>query len=386
MAALGRAGVPPGSVRTRARMTIRVLQVLSHSAGGIARHVAQVTEALDGDDDFEVDVAAPPDLPVEMPKAPLEVTIPRGALRGHRSAIDALSGLLGDGHYDVIHAHGLRAATDSARAARRLDIPTLVTVHNLVRPEIAGTIRSVAYRWSEPLAVWQSFKTFAVSEQIGVHLRRVARKQSSKIEVLYLGIGEKPEVNRERAEVRSSLDVPIAAPLIVTVSRLDPQKALHVLLRALSLLSPDVYLAVVGKGALEDKLRSLADELGIAERVRWVGFTPNPADQIAAGDVFALSSVWEGIPLAAQEAISLGAPVVATAVGGLPELVEDRVSGRLVPPNKPVALADALSHVLASPEGARRYAKAAKARLDDRFSTERMLDRLRTVYREAAGA
>jgi glycosyltransferase involved in cell wall biosynthesis len=367
-------------------VTTRVLQVLSHSAGGIARHVAQITAALDGRDGFEVDVVAPPDIPVEMPKVPLEVTIPRGAVRGHRSAIEAIRVVLGDGNYDVIHAHGLRAATDSARAARRIEIPTLVTVHNLVRPEVAGTIRSVAYRWSEPLAVWQSFRTFAVSEQIAVHLRRVARKDKSKIEVLYLGIGEALEVKRERAEVRASLDVPISAPLIVTVSRLDPQKALHVLLKAVSLLPPEVHLTVVGRGELEDNLRSLAGELEIAERVRWVGFTPDVADHIAAGDVFALSSVWEGIPLAAQEAMVLGAPVVATSVGGVPELIEDRVSGRLVPPNNPVELADALSHVLASPEGARRYAKEAKARLVERFSTDRMLERLRSAYREAAGA
>jgi glycosyltransferase involved in cell wall biosynthesis len=341
---------------------------------------------LDGVDDLEVDIAAPPDLPIEMPKPVLEVSIPRGPLRGHRSAVDALKNVLGAGNYDVVHAHGLRAAADAARAARAFEIPTIVTVHNLVRPEIAGAVRSVAYRWSEPLAVWHSHKTFAVSEQIATHLRRVARKDKAKIEVLYLGIGEIPHVTRERSEVRAASDIPLSAPLIVTVARLDPQKALHVLLQALKLLPGDVHLAILGTGPLEDKLRAQSERLGLSERVRWVGFTPQVADHIAAADVFALSSVWEGIPLAAQEAIALGAPVVATAVGGLPELIEDRVSGRLVPPNKPVLLADALTHVLASPEGARRYAAEARARLVERFSTATMLDRLASAYREAAGA
>jgi glycosyltransferase involved in cell wall biosynthesis len=360
--------------------------VLSHSTGGIARHVAQITEALDGKDGFEVDVAAPPDLQIEMPKPVLDVAIPRGPVRGHRSAIDRLRTVLRDGNYQVVHAHGLRAATDSARAARSVDVPTLVTVHNLVRPEVAGALKSVAYRWSEPLAVWQSHRTFAVSEQIATHLRRVARRDKGKIEVLYLGIGDGPTVTRERAEIRAALEVGPTTPLIVSVARLDPQKALHVLLRALALLPAEVHLAILGTGELETKLKALAVELAIDDRVRWVGFTRGVADHIAAADVFALSSVWEGIPLAAQEAIVLGAPVVATAVGGLPELIEDRVSGRLVPPNKPDELADALSHVLASPEGARRYAAEAKARLLERFSTDRMLDRLRSAYREAAGA
>ena len=366
-------------------MTIKVLQVLSHSAGGIARHVAQITAALDGDEDMSIDVVAPAGLPVRMPKPVIEVTIPRG-VRGHGPAVDQLKQVISEGSYQVVHAHGLRAGVDSGRAARDLHVPTLLTVHNLVRPEVAGRLRSVAYRWSEPLAVWQSDRIFAVSEQIATHLRRVARKDKDKIEVLYLGVGDPPVVSRERAAVRGDLGIPPNAPLIVSVARLDPQKALHVLLRAVRLLPEDVHVAIVGEGEQAGKLRSLADELDIAERVHWVGFTHQVADHVAACDVFALSSVWEGVPLAAQEAILLGAPVVATDVGGMSELIEDRVSGRLVPPNKPEDLADALSHVLASPEGARRYASEARDRLLQRFSTERMLERLRTAYREAAGA
>ena len=366
-------------------MTVKVLQVLSHSAGGIARHVAQVATALDGVDGLEIDIAAPPDLPMPMPKPVIDVTIPRGP-RGHRPVIEQIRTILSDGRYQVVHAHGLRAAIDCGRAGRTLDIPTLMTVHNLVRPEVAGALRSKAYRWSEPLAVWQSDRVFAVSEQIAVHLRRVARKDKDKVEVLYLGIGDPPPVERERAEVRASINVPVDAPLIVSVARLDPQKALHVMLRALKLLPDDVHLALVGQGEQETKLRALADELEIADRVRWVAFTRHVGDFVAACDVFALSSVWEGVPLAAQEAILLGAPIVATNVGGMPELIEDRVSGRLVAPNKPELLADAIAHVVASPDGARRYAAEAKTRLVERFSNERMLSRLSSAYREAAGA
>lgn len=366
-------------------MTVKVLQVLSHSAGGIARHVSQITEALDGVDEMAVDVVAPAGMPVRMPKPVIEVEIPRG-VRGHGTAVDELKRVLAEGGYHVVHAHGLRAGIDTGRAARDLEIPNLLTVHNLVRPEVAGRLRSAAYRWSEPLAVWQSDRVFAVSEQVATHLRRVARKDKDKIEVLYLGVGDPPEVQRERAQVRAEIGVPADAPLIVSVARLDPQKALHVLLRAVRLLPDAAHLSIVGEGEQAAKLRALAEELSIADRVHWIGFTPRVADHIAASDVFALSSVWEGVPLAAQEAILLGAPVVATDVGGMGELIEDRVSGRLVPPNKPEDLADALAHVLASPDGARRYAAEAKARLLQRFSTERMLDRLRAAYREAAGA
>jgi glycosyltransferase involved in cell wall biosynthesis len=114
--------------------------------------------------------------------------------------------------------------------------------------------------------------------------------------------------------------------------------------------------------------------------VSFLGFRPDVADHIAAADAFSLSSLWEGVPLAAQEAILLGTPVVGTDVGGMRELISNKVSGRLVPPGDPVALAAALDEVLSSPERAAAYARAARDGLHERFSTDAMLERLREAY------
>lgn len=364
-------------------MTRRILQVLGASAGGIARHVSQITSALDNEQ-LVVDVACPPDLPIEMPKRPLELRIPSG-LGGHRRAIARLRSLVRDGAYDVVHAHGLRAGIDAAIAARGR-APVLATVHNLVRPEIAGTLRSKVDRLAEPLVVRLTDHTFAVSQEIADQLKRVAPGSASKVEVMYLGVGERPPVERGREEVRAELAIAPSGCLVVAVARLAPQKALHVMLDALARTSGRTCLAVLGEGPLEAELRARAQRLSLGERVRFLGFRTDVADIVAAADVFCLSSVWEGIPLSVQEAILLGVPVVSTDVGGMSEIIIDRRSGRLVAAGDAGGLAAAIDEICLSPQTAERYATRALEDLRLRFSTEMMLERLRSFYLDDAGA
>lgn len=355
----------------------RVLQVLGRSAGGIARHVSQITAALDGADGFDVDIAGPVGLPIEMPKPLLPIDIPDGPLGGHAGAIKRLASIVSA--YDVVHAHGLRAGIDSGLAARRRNKRSLVTVHNLVRSEIAGP-KAMLYRRGEAAAVWATDHTFAVSQDIARHLKATVPRRADKIELLYLGIGDPPNVQRTRDEVRAQLGLAPDIALVVSVARLSPQKALEILFEAICLTDREVALAVVGEGPLRTDLERLARSLGLVDKVHFLGFRRDVADYIAAADVFCLSSVWEGVPLAAQEAILLGTPVVGTDVGGMRELISNKVSGRLVPTRDPVALAEALNEILRDSERAQSYATAALTSLRERFSTERMLERLKDAY------
>ena len=358
-------------------MSRKILQLLSHSAGGIARHVAQVTAALDGFGDLQVDVACPPGLPIAMPKQPAELVVPRG-LTGHPRAILRLRRLIRHGGYDLVHAHGLRAGVDAALAARGL-CEVVVTVHNLVSSEIAGG-RARIDRWAEPAVVRLAARTLAVSQEIADHLRRSAPRGAHKVEVLYLGIGEAPPVARSRDEVRSDLEVEPGRCLAVTVARLAPQKALPVLFDALRRTATQPVLALLGEGPLEAELRQAASEAGLGDRVRFLGFRTDVADVVAAADVFCLSSLWEGVPLAVQEAMLLNTPVVSTAVGGMTEIVTDGRSGRLVPAGDDAALAAAIDEVCRSPELGRRFADQARTDLAERFSTDKMLGRLQSLY------
>jgi glycosyltransferase involved in cell wall biosynthesis len=359
----------------------KVLLVLGQSAGGIARHVAQVTEMLDGTDGLQVDIAGPRDLPVALPKEPIEVAIPRGPIAGHRRAVGRLREIVRQGGYDIVHSHGLRAGIDSGLATRSARVPVFSTVHNLVRPEIAGRLKAPLYRRSESLSVRLTGRTFAVSEEIAGHLRRLIPSQAEKIELLHLGIGDAPHVGRTRAEVRAELAIEGTQPLVVSVARLSAQKALDVLIRAVGAASTGPRLAIVGEGPLREPLEALAAEVA-AGRVGFLGWRDDAADFVAAADAFALSSVWEGVPLAAQEAILLGTPVIATAVGGMSELVVDGESGRLVAAGDHAALAAAIDDVLGSPQVAQARASIARADLAVNFSTSAMIARLRVAYLE----
>lgn len=362
-------------------MTVSVLEVLGRSEGGVGRHVARVCGALDAVAGLRVDIAAPPAPAIPMPKQVIPVPIPQGAIGGHARAIGILRSVIQRHHYDVVHAHGLRAGTDAAMAVKGSRARLIYTVHNVIHPQIAGNLRARIFGRTEVIPVRASAKTFAASAEIARHITSRWPEAAPRVEVLHLGVGDAPAVTRPRAEVRSELGLREDDLLVVTVARLAPQKALHVMVEAVAALDR-THLCIVGDGPLRRRLEALRARLGVSDRVHLVGFKVDVGDYVAAGDVFCISSVWEAVALAAQEAVLLDVPVVTTAVGGMTELFEDGVSGRVVPADDPDALAGALRELLGSPETARRYATAARRTLERDFSTQRMLDRLQATYLE----
>jgi glycosyltransferase involved in cell wall biosynthesis len=356
----------------------RVLQVLPRSAGGIGRHVAEIVRGLDGSDGLVIDVAAPHDLVVDLPKTPIRLDIPDAPTGSHLAVVGRLRRLISANGYDVVHGHGLRASIDAGLAARSSRVPMLATVHNLVQPEIAGRLRAPFYRWAEPFVVRLATRTFAPSEEIAEALRSAVPNLAERVEVLLLSPGAPPRPQRSGDEVREELELG-SRPIVITVSRLAPQKDIPTLLRAVVQI-PELVLVVVGEGPDREAVTDLTQQLGIAERTRFVGYRNDVVDLVSAADVFCLSSVWEARALAAQEAILLGVPVVSTDVGGMAELIEDGVSGRLVPKGDSAALGDALADLLASAELRTRFATEARRRLEAAASPGAMLDRLRDAY------
>jgi glycosyltransferase involved in cell wall biosynthesis len=185
-----------------------------------------------------------------------------------------------------------------------------------------------------------------------------------------------------RAEARGSLG--IEGPMLVSAGRLSAAKALDVALRALA-AAEGVTLVVAGDGPERESLERLAAELGLAERVRFVG--PLPRDEVlalyVAADAALLSSAWENFPHSVVEALAVGTPVISTAVGGVPEVVEDGVNGLLVPSGDVDALAGAIRRLTAEP-GLRERLAAAAAPSVERLRPERVYGRLEEILTEAA--
>jgi glycosyltransferase involved in cell wall biosynthesis len=190
--------------------------------------------------------------------------------------------------------------------------------------------------------------------------------------------------------VRRRLGVPAGAPVAAIVGRLVEWKGQEVAIRALHLLRgshPELRLLVVGEAppgsaAYAERLRRVAAELGVAERVVFAGFAPHPAELLAAADVLVHASTSpEPFGRVLLEAMALARPVVATAAGGAPEVVEDGVTGVLAPPGDAAALAGALRRLLDDPAAAARMGRAGRERLRAEFSLEAHVRRVQGVYR-----
>ena len=190
---------------------------------------------------------------------------------------------------------------------------------------------------------------------------------------------------RSREQVLAELRLP-PGPVGIVVARVEPVKDHETLLRALSLLEKaglPVNLLIAGDGSERGRLEALLPDLGVSpERVRFLGFRTDVADLLGAADFFVLSSLQEGLPLAVLEAMGQQLPVVATSVGGVPELVSHRETGLLCPARSPEALAGALRELLQDPALRRRLGQNGARRVEAGFSFARMADRYETLYRD----
>jgi len=192
------------------------------------------------------------------------------------------------------------------------------------------------------------------------------------------------------ADFRKSLGIVADAPLVGVVATLRRQKALDVLIKAtasLRELVPGIRVVIVGgvdspKSSEEDDLRALIRDLGLTDSVTLAGRRLDIPDVLEAIDVGALSSDYEGSPLSVMEYMAASKPVVATRVGGLPDLVEDGVTGFLVEPQDPAALSAALAKLLTEPEKAREMGRAGYERRLRDFSIEGTTRQIEELYEE----
>jgi glycosyltransferase involved in cell wall biosynthesis len=285
--------------------------------------------------------------------------------------VPRLRRLVRDGHFDVVHLHSPALAA-LARPVLHVggDRPALVyTEHN--RWPSYHPLTRAANRATMRL----DDATVAVSEDV----RASMGKHREHVEVIVHGI-DTQGVRRhlaERGAVRAELGVGEDELLAVTVANLRAAKGYPDLLAAARLVADrhaPIRFVAAGQGPLEAELRARVEELGLGDRFRLLGYAPDAARLVAGADLFVLASRHEGLPLAVMEALALGVPVVATRVGGLPELVEDGVSGVLVEPGDAAALAAAILTLTDDATRARLAAGATArgAHVDGRVAVARL--------------
>jgi glycosyltransferase involved in cell wall biosynthesis len=277
----------------------------------------------------------------------------------------------------ILHVHGY-AAADFGRLAARAAGARLVLHEHFADPRMpayqALADRVLASLTDRAIAVSESTRSFLIGER---HV------PAGRVRLIYNGapLDEfAPGGSEGRRRVRSELGLPEDALVVGSIGRLNAQKGhTHLLDAAPEALArhPDARLLIVGDGDLMDLLREKARRLPVADRVVFAGHRSDVPDVLAAVDVFCISSLYEGTPLALFEAMAAGRPIVSTAVDGCREVLEDGVTGLLVPPGDPPALARALDRVLS--DAALRgdlahHALEASRRFDVRRCVEQMED------------
>ena len=281
----------------------------------------------------------------------------------------------------ILHVHGYAAADFGRLAARRVGA-ALVLHEHFADPKMPA-YQAVADRALARL----TDRAIAVSESTRDFLVRQRHVPASRVRVIWNGapLDEfAPVATEKAAAVRRELGLPTDAVVIGSIGRLNEQKGHRYLIEAAARVlpaAPRARVLVVGDGDLQGALEEQARALGIADGVLFAGHRDDVPAVLGAVDVFSISSTYEGTPLTLFEAMAAGKAIVSTAVDGCREVIEDGVTGVLVPPRDPDALAAALTKLVADPgrrEGLGRAARQASARYD----IQRCVDEMQALYDE----
>lgn len=308
-------------------------------------------------------------------------TVCLGRGGGHLRWLWRLRNLLLTEPVDVVHAHSPVPAIGArllvATLPRRLRPRMVTTDHNVWDSHVPMT------RWANTLTSFLDDAHLAVARAVAGSMPRRVR---ARVEVVVHGPDPSSVRGQadDRAAVRRELGLGDGDVVVGTVANLRRQKGYPDLLaaaqRALQVRT-DVRFVAVGQGPDEAEVRALRDRLGLGDRFALLGYRPDAIRVLSACDVFCLASHQEGLPVALMEAMALGLPVVATDVGGVSELVEDRRHGLLVPAGRPDLLAGAVLELVADP-GRRSAMGAEAAARAAELSVERAVRRVEELYDE----
>jgi glycosyltransferase involved in cell wall biosynthesis len=356
----------------------------SDAFGGTERALLQLVAGLDRTRwrpvVFHADVAGASQLAAESAAAGARtVAVERGAspIRGVASLLPLVRALRRERPV-VFHAHqtwslscryGIVAAALARVPARVASAQLFVEMPRLLAVDAQHALISRCLH-----------RHVAVSRHVAGRLHDRLGVAAAKITVIPNAVEPRAPTQRDDA-LRARLGVRGDRALALTVARLEEQKGITHLLDAAAML-PDVVFAIAGEGPERDGLVAKAASLGLSERVHWLGHRDDVPALLAAADLFVLPSLNEGLPLAAMEAMLAGVPIVATDAGGTGEVVRAGVTGMLVPPGDPRALADAIRALRDDPERARHLAAAARGLIEREHSTAAMVAATSRLYDE----
>ncbi|MCH7960032.1 MAG: glycosyltransferase family 4 protein [Candidatus Hydrogenedentes bacterium] len=301
-------------------------------------------------------------------------------------ALGQLTRLMREKRYTIVHTHTSKAGFIGRLAARRAGVPIVVhTPHGNIfdgyfpawKTKLFIGLEGRAARWTDRIIELTQGGIEASLEQ-GIGRREQYASIFSGID-----LARYREVNGRRESLRADLGVSPGDFLVAGVGRLEPVKGFTYFIAAAKLVAatlPQARFVLAGEGSEGDALR--ADAASLGDRFRFLGLRDDVPEVMAAADVLVVPSINEGMGRVVLEAGGVGTPVVASDVGGIPEVLRDSITGVLVPPESPESIARVLVALAGSPERLERMGIASRAHVIPAFGLERMVEQIEALYEE----
>ena len=302
--------------------------------------------------------------------------------QGRRAYIRMLRqarGEVGQKRISIVQTHGFKPSFVGLYLKVATGMPWVCFMHGTTTENLKVRL----YHCLDSLMQWFADRTVLMSE--AQRPKILGGQDRERVVVIHNAVDASlpTQFSLDRRAALEKASIPADARLVVVVGRLSPEKGVDVFLNAFRYVARDVadaHAIIVGDGQERRRLEAQAVSQGLGGRVHFVGYTDTPGDYLAAATVVVLPSRSEGIPNVALEAMALERPVVATAVGGTPEVIEHGKSGLLVPPEQAAALASAVIEVLGDAALSAKLAQAGLARVRAHFSPRRRADLVFDLY------
>ncbi len=287
--------------------------------------------------------------------------------------------LLKSRKFDIIHTHAYSAGTIGRISAFLAGVPVIISHNHSVYDYY-----NKYYHFVEWLLCLITDKIICVSDIVKKFANETQRINAKKLITIHNGIDSEYTVSEKRTSgLRKVLDIPADHSIICTIAHMEEHKGIKYLLESASLLLQsrnDISFLLVGEGALKEELKILSTDLKIEKNVIFTGERSNIPEILSLTDIFVLPSLREGMPLTILEAMDCGKPIIATNVGGVPEIVKDGVTGILVSPKDPEALYSAMNELLDDRKRQEKMGRNGKRVCNESFSSKTMVGKIEDLY------
>ncbi len=286
---------------------------------------------------------------------------------------------------DIVHSHGWRSDVTAYLATRGTGIPLVSTIHGWTSSRKLGKIGF--YETIQKIVLKKMNILIAVSQMIEEGLLRIGIPGERIVcigNVIDVASLPQPDVH----SIRKNIDVMDGVPLLVYTGRLSPEKGVDTLIACCNLLKYNnirFHLAIVGDGRMRREYETMTVNQGLNEHITFLGYRRDAREIIGSADLFVLPSRTEGIPIVLLEAMGYRRPIVASRVGGIPEMIEQGKNGMLVPPDDATELAKTITELLRKPEEARRIGECGYRLAKEKMDSNTWARKIESVYFKVLG-